>query len=284
MAVAAWLLVVRPSPVAFICATVFGIILRCLTIVCFFVTVQALIIAALPQKGGLLAGAEHAMLRYAPILEQVNLAILSAILVVLAYLSQLFVQYIYQKFVGKIIITTTSQLTRFQPEAKIFHVRRIANVMVTNSVKTSEILGFLLALGSVLSFFNVFILVALGVGGAAALAFFVWGSRWSLWHKRRTEAEKQAVVTSGDATAFIAADERARFNKQMSSGKEGAIIGLFTAFIIIVFVSADISIDADKAVHSVIIVFALRYAIIYVRELGRGVSGLLDLRAEKLVK
>lgn len=258
--------------------------LRCLTIGCFFVTVQALVIAAFPERGGLLSGFEHKLLRNVAMLEQMNLAVLSAGLVVVAYLGQLVVQFIYQRFVGKLIAETTTQLRGFQPEARIVEIRRIATVLATNSVKTSEILGFLLTLGCVLAFFNILILAGLAVGGAAALAVFVWAGRWNVRHRKRIEIEKQAVASNGDASAFIAADEQARFTKQISSGKEGAVIGIFTAFIIILFVGAEISIDNEKAVYSIILVFSLRYAIIYVRELGRGLSGLLDLRAEKMVK
>ena len=143
---AAWVLVVRPSPIGFMCATVLGIVLRCLTIACFFVTVQALVIAAFPERGGLLSGVEHKLLQNAAMLEQMNLAVLSAGLVVVAYLGQLVVQFIYQKFVGKLTAETTSHLRGFQPDAKIVEVRRVATVLVANSVKTSEILGFLLTL------------------------------------------------------------------------------------------------------------------------------------------
>lgn len=247
-------------------------------------TVQALVIAAFPERGGLLAGVEHVLLKHAGMLEEMNLAILSAGFVVLIYLCQLAVQIAYQKLVGKLIEHTTMQLRNLQPGAKIVEIRRIATVLVSNSVKTSEILGFLLTLGCVLAFFNILILAGLAAGGAVALVVFVWVNRWNLRHRKNIEVEKQALGNSGDISAFIAADERARFDKQISSGKEGAIIGMFTAFIIIVFVEADINIDATKAVYSLILVFALRYAIIYVRELGRGVSGLLDLRTEKIVK
>ena len=284
---ACWRVVVLPAPSAYLIGSALGVLLRFLTVACFVITLQALVIAALPESGGLLAHAEEWALSGLPTGAPVNLALLSAGLVVVAFTLQLGVNFAYQRVLGALIERSTSHLIWADPQVSVVDCRRIATVLATSAVKISEISAFLLVLGLVVVLFSPLVLLALAAAGLVALAAFVWFRRGALRTKVRLVAVKKRLgkSPSRDATAaFFDADERHRFSKNLGIGIEGFIIGIYVAFIVTVFVFSDVSVRPEMTLYSIALVFSLRYAIVYVRELGRAFSSLLDLRAERSLK
>ncbi len=283
---ACWRVLVKPAPVLYATTSAIGVALRCLTILCFVATLQALLLAAVPDGGGLLAHLERWVVSRMWPGVGMNFALLSAAFVVLAFLSQLLMQHAYHKMLG-LLIRSSANVLATSDAHDIVERRRVATALATSGVKISEIGVFLICLGLVVLWFSPIALVALLLGAALALAAFVWIRKGELRDKLHLDATKKslrALPPSVAAQEYTAADEMNRFKKGNAVAVEGFVIGVFTAFIVVIFVVTDITIDPDAAIYVVALAFSLRYAVVYVREMGRAVSSLLDLRAEKLLK
>lgn len=282
---ATWTYVVRPAPMRFIVAAVLGVGLRCLAVLCFVLTIQALLLAALPDRGGFLSNAEEVLLTWAGV-SAANPALLAAVVVVAAFSIQLVLQYIYNWFLGGVIGTTTESLLDANVGTRIPEARRIAKLIATQSVKCTEIGVFLVAACLSLYFFDTLILAGMVIGGAVALIVFVFTRKSGPNSRLQLDAMRYSIGSERDSTAteFLEKDERFRFKRSVESGMDGFVLGALTAFLVVLFVIADIELGPEKSAYAVILVFSLRYAIVYVRELGRSVSSLLDLRVERLLK
>lgn len=282
-----WKSVIKPAPVLYAASFVLGVMLRCLTILCFVATLQALLIAAVPDGGGVLARVERWVASSILPGASVNLALMAAALVVLAFLVQLMVQHLYNQVLGLLINSSATSLAVGTGENDLVERRRVATTLATSGVKISEIGAFLFFLCLVILLFSPLALAALLMGGALALAAFVWIRKSELLNKLRLDVAKKSLRATLSAEAveeYSAADERNRSKKSTAVAVEGFVIGVFTAYIVVIFVVSNITIDPQMAIYAVVLVFSLRYAVIYVREMGRAFSSLLDLRAEKLLK
>ncbi|MBX3596016.1 MAG: hypothetical protein KF874_00455 [Rhizobiaceae bacterium] len=282
-----WNLAIRPQFGRYLITAILGASLRVLTVLCFVATIQALLVAAKPDSGYL-----HILTKAAnlPPLSHEKESMIMAGLVVVLFVTQFVIQNIYQALLGKGVSVCAENIYSRQerkPQNYVFS-RRAGVAMYEAAVKSSEICLFLSALYLILALFDHRIFLAMVLLGAIALLILIYGFRNRPWRIRARETAKAALLKSppdeveSNIRKFDAEDEAVRFKRHLAPGIEGLTIAAFTAFLVIVVAFSGVDTRGHAAL-TIVLVFSMRYAIVYVRDLGRSITALLELRADKTV-
>ncbi|MGC4026170.1 MAG: hypothetical protein QM744_14110 [Mesorhizobium sp.] len=284
---AVWHLAIMPQPARFLLSVLSGALLRALIVLCFVATIQALLVAAKPGSGYLhkITSLEH----FAPLTHRRE-ALFMAMIVIILFILQFILQHIYQSQVGKGITNCSKQLylKDIQGAKNYISARRAGAIMYDASVKSGEICVFLLTLYGLLLWFDWRIFAAMFVLGGLSLATLIYTFRHSPWRLKAREAQKQSLLRSSEAelnaniTKYDEEDEKVRFRRLLAPGIEGLTIAAFTAFLVIALAESGVD-TRGHSVLAIVLVFSMRYAIVYIRDLGRSLNSIFELRTEQLV-
>lgn len=261
-----------------------GAVSRALVVACFVATIQALLLVALPDGGGSIGRL------LGPVGEdRENIVYVAIGLVVLLYGLQLLVQSAYQRLLGMAILAAEAAMEGGATNKKLVPTgRKISVAACTATGKAGEILLFQLFLAVAIALFDWRLLVIFVSCAVLIFPLFLFIGGGHVWRGKSAASARQALASCAPeavtscAMDFRAAEEEFRYRKQLGPAMEGMVIGTFTALIILGIVLLNLRFS-ETFLPVFFMVFALRYAIVYVRELARALTALFDLRAEQLL-
>jgi len=283
--------VLRPFPVLVTLTTGFGAAVRVLNILCFVLVLQALLLAAMPHQGGArLMAVERHLVAFLSLPEGLSPAMLAAGLVIVSYLLLLGCHIAYQKVLGRLVARAGARLSHDMDLSALADAkaRTLITTATTNGIKVSEVVVFQVLMFALIFVFDFRIALILGIGCAAALVAIVIVRKSSIAHRNDIQDSRRDYFRSHSregalATAYHTAQERLRYRQGVAPGWDAMVLGVVVAAVIVLLSIFEVDI-MEHAAYAILLVFAMRFAIIYTRDLAKSLSALFDLRTDQTLK